>query len=152
MDKSNNSRTIHHLNTQQIDWSAVLIPFVHLGDTDGFHKAFDWNCMNCCITHRERNFRRQINNIWFIWIDLIFNSAWWCLYKFMFLFTSLLRRVRPIWLLIFNWPGFIWMVDPGIRIPLGLGIRYFSFQIAAGWNPQHVAERRWGLRAPPANR
>lgn len=149
MDKPNNSRTIHHLNTEQIDWSTVLIPFVHSGDTDGFHKAFDWNCMNCCITHGESNFRRQINNISFIWINLIFVVLDGVFVNYVF-FTSLLRRVRPIWLLIFNWQGlFEWWVT-GILTTFvwGFGI----FLPAAGWNPQHVAERRWGLRAPPANR
>ena len=151
MDKPNNSRTIHHLNTEQIDWSTVLIPFVHSGDTDGFHKAFDWNCMNCCITHGESNFRRQINNIWFIWIDLIFNSAWWCLGRLCF-FSPLFWGEFVQFDYLFS-TGRVYLNGGSLEFLLLLfGDSVFFYQTAAGWNPQHVAERRWGLRAPPANR
>lgn len=125
LDKSNNSRTIHHLKTQQIDWSTVLIPFVHLGDTDGFHKAFDWNCMNSCRTHGESNFRRQINNIWFIWIDLIFNSARWCLCKLCFFHLSFEESSSNL-TTYFQLAGSIWMVGHWNSYYFCLGIRYFS--------------------------
>lgn len=152
MDKPNNSRTIHHLNTEQIDWSTVLIPFVHSGDTDGFHKAFDWNCMNCCITHGESNFRRQINNIWFIWIDLIFNSAWWCLGRLCFFHLSFEESSSNL-TTYFQMAGFIWMVGHWNSYYFCLGIRYFSTKLPQDGIPNMLLndDEVWGPLRPTGN-